>query len=366
MESVGMMANAVAAANPVILEDVRAMAEEMGSVLAPLAGTTLLVTGGSGFLCSYLLDAVAYLNDHHFARPCRLISVDNLRSGVADRVAHLVGRPEFRFVAHDISQPLDLEEPVDWIIHGAGIASPTFYRRYPLETVDVNAGGTRRMLDLARQPQVRSILYLSTSEIYGDPDPRFIPTSEDYRGFVSCTGPRACYDESKRMAETLCWIYHNLHRVPVKVIRPFNVYGPGQRLDDRRIVPDMMSAALARRPLVLLSDGRATRSFCYVSDAVRAMWHVLLSDANGEAFNVGNDEREISMGDFARELAAAAGDPPLDVVHQVSEDPHYLTDNPQRRCPDLSKLRSRCRPWTPQVGLAEGLRRTLRSYREQA
>ena len=341
------------------------MAEQMGRTVAGLEGTTLLVTGGSGFLCSFLLDSVAYLNDHCFARPCRAISVDNLRSGVADRVAHLADRPDFRFVSHDVSQPLDLGEPVDWIIHGAGIASPTFYRRFPLETVDVNVWGTRHMLDLARQGGVRSILYMSTSEIYGDPDPRFIPTPEDYRGFVSCTGPRACYDESKRLAETLCAIYAGVHSVPVKVIRPFNVYGPGQRLDDRRIVPDLISAALARRPLVLYSDGRATRSFCYVADAVSAMWHVLLSDANGEAFNVGNDEREISMSDFARELAAIAGDPPLEVIHHVSEDPQYLTDNPQRRCPDLTKLRSRF-PWTPRVGLREGLRRTLRSYREAA
>lgn len=130
-------------------------------------------------------------------------------------------------------------------------------------------------------------------------------------------------------------------------------------------MPDLISAALDRRPIVLYSDGRATRSFCYISDAIRAMWHVLLSDANGEAFNVGNDEREISMSDFARELAAIAGPPPLEVIHRVSEDQHYLTDNPQRRCPDLRKLRSRF-PWTPKVGLTEGLRRTLRSYQEPA
>ena len=337
----------------------------MAPSVAALEGTTLLLTGGSGFLCSYLLDSVAYLNDHCFARPCRVISLDNLRSGVAGRVAHLLDRPDFRFVTHDVAQPFAPGEAVDWILHGAGIASPTFYRRYPLETIDVNVTGTRRMLDLARQTGARSILYISTSEIYGDPDPRFIPTPEDYRGYVSCTGPRACYDESKRLAETLCATYHSLYGVPVKVIRPFNVYGPGQRLDDRRIVPDLISAALARKPLVLYSDGRATRSFCYAADALRAIYAVLLSDANGEAFNVGNDEREISMRDFARELAAIAGDPPLEVIHQASDDPQYLTDNPQRRCPDLTKLRSRC-DWAPQVSLRDGLRRTLRSYQERA
>jgi dTDP-glucose 4,6-dehydratase/UDP-glucuronate decarboxylase len=357
------MPSATAVANQVIRADIQAISEELGQVLAPLAGATLLVTGGSGFLCSYLLETIAWLNETVWDHPCRVISLDNLRTGVASRVAHLAGRPEFRFVNHDVSEPLHLGEPVQWIVHGAGIASPAFYRQYPLETVDVNVAGTRRMLELARRDGVRGILYISTSEIYGDPDPRFIPTPEDYRGNVSCTGPRACYDESKRMAEALCGIYRNLYRTPVKVIRPFNVYGPGQRLDDRRIVPDLISAALDRRPLVLYSDGRATRSFCYVSDAIRAMFLILLSDAVGEAFNVGNDEREISIGDFARELARIAGPPALEVMHETSGDPQYLTDNPQRRCPDLTRLRTRFH-WQPKVGLAEGLRRTLLSYRE--
>jgi dTDP-glucose 4,6-dehydratase/UDP-glucuronate decarboxylase len=359
------MGSTLVCANAVIQEDVESIVLGMKDVLAPLAGKTLLVTGGSGFLCSYLLDCIAYLNDTGWYKPCRVISVDNLRSGVAVRVAHLSQRSEFRFVSHDVSHPLKLSETVDFIVHGAGIASPTFYRKFPLETVDVNVAGTRHMLDLAVRGRATSMLYMSTSEIYGDPDAKAIPTPEDYRGFVSCTGPRACYDESKRMAETLCAIYHSLHGAPVKVMRPFNVYGPGQRLDDRRIIPDLMSAALSRRPLVLYSDGRATRSFCYVSDAIRAMWFVLLSGANGEAFNVGNDEREINIGELARELVAIAGPPTLDVVQEMSPDAHYLTDNPQRRCPDLRKLKSYF-DWKPQMTLVEGLRRTLRSYQEQA
>jgi len=167
------------------------------------------------------------------------------------------------------------------------------------------------------------------------------------------------------MAETLCSIYRNLYDVPVKVIRPFNVYGPGQRLDDRRIIPDLMSAALRRQSLVLFSNGHATRSFCYVRDAIRAMLLVLMSDENGEAFNVGNDEREISIGELARELANIAGPPWLEVIHRTSEDREYLTDNPQRRCPDLTKLRTRL-GWVPEVGIREGLRRTLTLYQELA
>ncbi len=333
--------------------------------MQPLAGSTLLVTGGSGFVCSYLLDTVGHLNDHVFRQACRVISVDNLRTGVPQRVRHLIGRPDFRFVDHDISQPLALGEKVDWIIHGAGIASPSFYRRYPLETIDVNVTGTRRMLDLARRDEVRSLLYLSTSEVYGDPDAAHIPTREDYRGYVSCTGPRACYDESKRLAETLCATYYSLYQLPSKVVRPFNVYGPGQRLDDRRIVPDLMSAAIEGKPLTLFSNGSATRAFCYISDFITALWFILTSNENGEVFNVGNDEGETSMRDLAGLVKQCAGDAQLRLEFAKSEAPHYLTDNPQRRCPDLSKLRSRF-PWKPKVSVAEGLRRTLLSYRVPA
>lgn len=351
--------------NHIIEHDAQAISQDLASTLQALSGSTLLVTGGSGFLCSYLLETVAYLNDQVFSTPCRLISIDNLRSGISERTAHLVDRPDFRFVNHDVSQPLNLGERVDYIVHGAGIASPTFYRRFPLETIDVNVSGTRHMLDLARKDNARSLLYMSTSEIYGDPDEAHIPTREDYRGNVSCTGPRACYDESKRLAETLCSNYYSLYQTPIKVMRPFNVYGPGQRLDDKRIIPDLISAALDRRPIELFSDGRATRAFCYVSDAIRAMWHVLLSDANGEIFNVGNDEREITIGDLAGVLREVAGPPALEIRHQISQDKHYLTDNPQRRCPDLTKLRDRF-GWAPKVSLKQGLERTLQSYQGAA
>jgi UDP-glucuronate decarboxylase len=348
----------------IIAEDVQGILQDLGDRLEALRGATLLVTGASGFLCSYFVDTVAALNDAGLHPPCRVLAVDNLRTGVSARLAHLEGRADIRFIPGDVSQPLALDERVDWIIHGASIASPSFYRRYPLETSDVNVSGTRHMLDLARKSRSRGLLYLSTSEVYGDPDPAFVPTPEDYRGSVSCTGPRACYDESKRLAETLCVTYARLFDVPVKMVRPFNVYGPGQPLADGRIMPDLMKAALARGSIVLFSDGRSTRAFCYVTDAVRAMWHVLLSSGPGEIFNVGNDEREISVAELAQEMRQVAGPPWLEIVNRTSQDAQYLTDNPQRRCPDLRKLRAAF-PWQPRVTLREGLARTLRSYAEQ-
>lgn len=349
--------------NPIIAQDIEHIIADLSDKLKGLAGTTLLVTGGSGLLCSYFVDTVAALNDAGLTPKCQMLVIDNLKTGLPSRLAYLSGRPDVTLIQHDVSQPLPLPSQVDWIIHGAGIASPTFYRRYPLATIDVNVTGTRLMLDLARRSQAKSMLYLSTSEIYGDPDPKAIPTPETYRGFVSCTGPRACYDESKRLAETLCVTYFNEYHTPVKWVRPFNVYGPGQRLDDRRVIPDLMTAALERKPIVLYSDGRATRTFCYIRDVIRACWHVLLSNADGEAFNVGNDQGEISMLGLAQLVREVAGPPEIEIRHETSGDKNYVTDNPQRRCPDLSKIKG-CFPWEPQVSLAEGLGRTLRSYQE--
>ncbi len=346
----------------IIQQDARAVAEAMAPQLAKAAGDTVIVTGAGGFLGSFLVDCLVAWNDLGVGKPMTVVAVDNMLTGLPERLAHLANRPDVELMKHDITAEWTREGAADWIVHGASIASPTFYRQYPLETIDANVGGTRRMLDLARARQAKGILVMSTSEIYGDPSPDMIPTPEDYRGNVSCTGPRACYDESKRLAETLAMTYHQLHGTPVKIIRPFNVFGPGQRLDDKRVIPDLMTAALARQPIVLLSDGRATRSFCYVADAVRGMLTVMLADVAGEAFNVGNDEMEISMADLAETMARVASDPPLKVEYRVSDDAHYLTDNPQRRCPVLDKLRGL--GWEPKVTLEEALSRTLASYAE--
>lgn len=350
--------------------EVQAIARAMEPVLRPLQGESLLVTGGAGFVCSYFVDTIAHLN-RTWARPCRVICVDNLITGQAGRLAHLLNRPDIRFVEHDLSRPLEsneslrdaLQAPVRWMIHGAGIASPSTYRKYPLETIGVNVRGTEHVLELARAHQARSVLYVSSSEIYGDPPGEWIPTPEDYRGSVSCTGPRACYDESKRLAETLCMAYHRQFDVPVSIVRPFNVYGPGQRLDDGRVIPDLISAALRREPLVLFSDGRATRAFCYIRDAIFAIWHVLMAQGHGEIYNIGNDQEEITMRALAKRVQEAAGLPLLPIEQRRSQDPDYLTDNPNRRCPNLAKLR-KAFSWAPSVPLREGLRMTLDAYRE--
>jgi UDP-glucuronate decarboxylase len=345
----------------VVGSDVEGLANELSDVLPSLSGKTLLVTGASGFLMSYIVDVAMAANAKGLNPRCRVIALDNHKTGVPERLAHLDGRPDFIVLKHDVTVPLDVKEPIHYIVHGASIASPIVYRQFPLETISANVDGTRNMLELARTHGVAGMIIMSTSEIYGDPDPRFIPTPEDYRGYVSSTGPRACYDESKRLAETLGMTYFRLFNTPIKLIRPFNVYGPGLRLDDQRVLPDFISCALTGKPIEILSSGTPTRSFCYISDATSLMFRTLLADFSGDAINVGNDEIEISMSGLAKlvsdEVARLLNTKPVDVRQQVSDDPEYLTDNPQRRCPDLTRARTLFPTWKPRVSIEEGIRR---------
>lgn len=354
--------NMPAAPSSVVQDDLDAICAAAEAPLRALEGKTVLVAGGAGFVPSYVVDALARANDRLLATPCRVLSLDNLLTGTRSRLAHLEGRPDVKLVEHDVTAPLELGEPVHAVVHGASVASPVWYRKHPLETIDVNVTGTRRLLDLAREHEVESFVYLSSSEIYGDPPAEWLPTSEDYRGNVAATGPRAPYDESKRLAETLCMTYFRLFEVPVKIVRPFNVYGPRLRLDDGRVVPDFLSDALAGRPITLFSDGRATRSFCYVADFCTALLLLLAEGRAGEAYNVGSDE-EVTIREAAETLDALPG-VGVGVRFATSEDADYLTDNPSRRCPDLSKVRAAV-GWEARVSLREGLRRTLDSYREE-
>jgi dTDP-glucose 4,6-dehydratase/UDP-glucuronate decarboxylase len=228
----------------------------------------------------------------------------------------------------------------------------------PMRTLEVNALGTWALLRAVQDRPLDAFVLLSTSEIYGDPEPTHVPTPETYPGRVSSTGPRACYDESKRFAETLALAYFRTHGTPVRIVRPFNVYGPGLRPDDGRVVPDLLDTARRGENLVLHSDGTPRRSFCYVTDFLVSLLRVITRGINGEPYNVGDDREEISMRDLAeriRLVTHARGR----VIVQPSADPDYLADNPQRRCPDLNKLRA-LGGSMPCVSLEEGLDRYAR------
>ncbi len=344
----------------IILTDVEEIITRSKKELKNLENKTILIAGAAGFLPSYLVHTLVYANIHLFKKPSRIICVDNYQTGIPERLRSWQGRKEVKFIKSDITKKIRVKMHIDYIVHGASIASPVWYRKFPLETIDANVTGTRKLLDLGRKNKVKSFLYFSSSEIYGDPLRQYIPTEESYWGNVSSTGPRACYDESKRLAETLCMVYYRNFGVPVKIIRPFNVYGPGLRLDDGRVIPDFLNDVLNHRSITLLSNGRVTRSFCYIADAITAILLLLTSKVVGEAFNVGNDE-EVTMIKLAKKLNQAAGGGGINFA--TSKEKAYLTDNPQRRVPSLEKIKKTIH-WVPQVPLSEGLKRMLKFYKE--
>lgn len=338
---------------------------------AALAGKRLLVTGGAGFLGYYLALAVRHHNrEHAGADAIRLTIWDNFIRGRPAWLGELDGDPNIAVEQRDLTQPLPSQMPdFSWIIHAAGIASPTYYRKYPLETIDSNIVGLRNLLEYSAGQQgsarpVEGVLFYSSSEIYGDPAPESIPTPEHYRGFVSCTGPRACYDESKRFGETLCVVFAQQYGVPVKMARPFNNYGPGLKITDRRVIPDFVRDVLAGRDIVMFSDGRPTRTFCYSADAVVGYYKVLVNGRPGEPYNVGIDRPEISMNELAGKIIKLSGELfgyQGRLVHGASPEVSYLVDNPNRRCPDLSKSRREI-GYDPQILVDEGIRRSLIWY----
>ena len=353
----------------VVADDRAYMLAGLRDELATMAGGRLLITGGAGFLGYYLTHCVAAWNAQaDAARRIDLLVTDSFFRGTPDWLGELERADGVRLMAWDVREPMPAEVgELDWVIHAASIASPTYYRAHPLETMDANVGGLRRLLDAAlvqkqagRPP--RGILFYSSSEVYGDPS--VVPTPEDYPGRVSCTGPRACYDEAKRFGETLCVVFAKHHGLPVKIARPFNNYGPGLKLDDLRVVSDFARDVLAGRDITMLSDGTATRTFCYVADAVIGYFKVLTRGRDGEAYNVGIEEPEVTIGDFARETADAARELfgyAGKVVTAPPPDADYLKDNPNRRCPVMTKARDEL-GFAPGVGLRDGLRKLLAWY----
>jgi len=347
-------------------EDWARMEKTLGPRLEAFRGKQILVTGAAGFLGFGFLHFFSYLNRNLLkTEHLSIVAADNYIRGCPRWLTELVAAsPDIQLVRQDITKPWTgpAGHRFDFIIHGASIASPKVYRQYPLETLDTNISGLRHMLELAKSHRAESILYFSSSEIYGDPPAHEIPTNEAYRGNVSCIGPRACYDESKRLGETLCYLYHQQHGVRAKIVRPFNNFGPGLRLADGRVLPDFCRDILADRDIVLRSDGSPTRTFCYVSDALTGYLLTLLSSHHAEPFNIGSDSPEISMRELGRMLLEVAGSK-RKVIHTPSEEVDYLTDNPNRRCPNLAKSRSLL-GYTPLVDLRFGLSRMLQWYKQ--
>lgn len=304
----------------------------------------ILVTGGAGFLGSHLCERL-------LARGDDVICLDNFYTGTKDNVLHLMDNPRFELMRHDVTFPLYIE--VDEIFNLACPASPIHYQHDPVQTTKTSVHGAINMLGLAKRLGAK-ILQASTSEVYGDPSVH--PQTEDYWGNVNPIGPRACYDEGKRCAETLFFDYHRQHALPVKVVRIFNTFGPRMHPNDGRVVSNFIVAALENRPISIYGDGGQTRSFCYVDDLIEAMLRMMDGPADLIGpLNIGNPQ-ETAIGSLAETIKTMTGS---------SSTISYAalpTDDPMQRCPDISRARTHLK-WQPEVDLETGLARTIDYFR---
>ena len=305
----------------------------------------IVITGAAGFIGSHLCEAL--LDRGH-----RIVGIDNLLTGDLANVAHLRDR-EFAFIQHDVTRHIDVDGPVDFVLHWASPASPIDYLELPIQTLKVGSLGTHKALGLAHAKGARFLL-ASTSECYGDP--LVHPQREDYWGNVNPVGPRGVYDEAKRFAEAMTMGYHRYHGVDTRIVRIFNTYGPRMRMNDGRALPAFMSQALRGEDLTVFGDGSQTRSFCYVDDLVEGIWRLLHSEEVWPT-NLGNPN-EMTILQFARKVLELTGSRSRIDFRELPQD------DPKVRQPDISKAR-RLLGWEPRVELEEGLRRTLEYFRER-
>ena len=356
-------------AKKIVSEDLEYICDNLKEEFLRMSGKRLLIAGGAGFLGYYLTQSMLYWNNvvKKSNRICITI-LDNFIRGKPKWLIAIEKDENLIIIKHDITKalPNDIGD-FQYIMHAASIASPSYYRKYPIETMDANVSGLRYLLEYSRKEKnkmIEGFLFYSSSEIYGDPTPENIPTPETYHGNVSCTGPRACYDESKRYAETLCVNFVRQYDLPIKIARPFNNYGPGLKITDRRVIPDFFRDILNERDIAIFSDGSPTRTFCYVADAIIGYFKILIGGRKGEAYNIGVEEPEITIRvlserivAIARKLIGYSGK----ILYQISNDKDYLVNNPNRRCPALTKARSEL-GYNPGISLDEGLRRSLIWY----
>ena len=345
-----------------IINDLKKVLEDISKEAKILEGKTILISGGSGFLGSYINAVFYLLNKRVLKNKCKVISVDNYITGAKKNFIIDLKDKNFSFIHGDVRLPINLNEKIDFIIHAAGLASPFYYKKYPLETIESAVIGAKNLLELARINKVESFLFFSSSEIYGDPDSSAVPTPETYAGHVSSVGPRACYDESKRLAETLCITYNQIYKVPIKIVRPFNIYGPGMKHTDYRVMPTFIYNGLKKKNLPVHEKGNQTRTFCYINDAITAIFKVLISGRKGEIYNIGNDYPEISMFELATIIAEILNNGVK--PRRRSYPGYYPGGEPQRRCPDLTKIRTEL-GFSPKVDLHTGLRKSIKWFKKE-
>ncbi len=330
-------------------QDIKAIVNNTKKFRNYFEGKKILLTGGNGFLGKYFIEIFKNYNEV-LKKPIELFVYDiTFHKNINFKKYNI------KLIKKDVSKKFKTTKNFDIVIHAAGIASPFYYAKEPIKTLDVTIDGTRNCLDIAKKNNSKFIFF-SSSEIYGDPDPKFVPTKETYRGNVSSMGPRACYDESKRLGETLCYIYNNYYKLHTNIIRPFNIYGPGMGQKDYRIFPNFISNILKNKKINIYGTGNQTRTYCYISDAIEGFLRVICYGKSGAAYNIGNNKPEVSVKDIHKIF----NDIYVKNINAnfVNHPKSYPDDEPQRRCPDINKAKIDLK-FEPNVKLKDGLKKFL-------
>jgi len=309
----------------------------------------ILILGSNGFLGRAFVEFFIYIEKNiklSFKADCYDISKSPFKNS-----------KNIKFFKKDIIS-YKIKKKYDLIIYLAGMASPEIYKKFPLETLASSYEGVKKFLHKSKKDKSKIIIF-SSSEIYGYPDKKNVPTSENYYGYVNSFGPRSCYDEGKRVAETLCYVYKNRFGVNLKIIRPFNVYGPNMPPSDNRVIAKMYKTAIKKKKIEIYSNGKQTRSFCYITDAMVGFLKVIFDDSKNVIYNVGNDQDEINMITLAKYLSKAISKKVK--ILKIDYPNNYPSDEPLRRCPDLTKLKKL--GYKPSITIKEGLDLFVKNYK---
>lgn len=344
----------------IIRDDIKAIVHEVGAGFHRLSGKNLLITGGTGFVGGYLLETVAHLNDHVLPDACRLYAITRDPRKVATRFPHLVRRPEFTLIEEDVRSLQLPFIPWDFVIHAAAPSDAREYLKDPLRTAEIIVNGTQSLLSVLATAQPQAMLFVSTGLVYGEQPPEMHQLAEDYKGGPGLTTARSCYAEAKRYAELLCCLHREHFGLSVCVARVFNLVGPYQDMNTTSAVADFIRQALAGDTVRIHDDGQAIRTYCYIAEAVAALWRLLFREPQADLVNVGSDRDEISF----VELAHRIGRTLEKSLHVVVEGSPPVGTGGRRYVPDVGRL-YKLEGWKPMLPLDEALRRTIRWYTER-
>lgn len=339
--------------NKIILEDIENICK---CDIFNCSEKTFLITGANGFLASYIVHTLLYLNDNKFIKPCKVIALVRNKHKAEKIFLDYLNRKDFTLLVQNVNDIINISENVNYIIHAASQASPRYYNVDPIGTLKANIFGTYNLLELAKNKNIDSFLFFSSGEVYGNTS--VIPTNEKGYGYLDPLKLRSCYSESKRMGENICISYFNQYNIPVKIVRPFHTYGPRIDLNDGRVFADFIRNIIYGEDIVLKSDGKSIRTFCYISDAILGFFYVLFKGKDGEAYNISNGKCSISIKNLAQLLINISRKQFLKV--KFTEDLNYLESSILVNCPDITKVNNL--GWEAKIDLITGFERTINSF----